>query len=168
VALVAPATVILTPWADGVAALTPWLARAQATCCTILYSATLAPFFDQLIAWRQAGTVRWRGIFDHSQAAGRAEAAELARLVAAGYRDGVDFLIGTSPAHHALNHLKAAWLDGRWVWDGSWNYSTAATAETNTITLWDAPALAALYQRAFDAAWAWVLAHEPAYQTLSG
>lgn len=158
------ATVLLTPWQDGQAALRPWLAQAQRTCRTMLYSATLAPFFDQLIAWRRARTVQWRGIFDHSEVPVRAEAAQLARLTAAGYRDGVDFLIGTSPAHRALNHLKAAWLDGRWVWDGSWNYSEAADAETNTITLWDAPALAAAYEAVFAATWTWIQQHEPAYQ----
>src|SRR5260221_14768765 len=54
-------------------------------------------------------------ILDHSQEAGRAEGAEVAKLVAA----GVPLLVGTSPVHRQILHAKFTVGDSTAVEDGS-------------------------------------------------
>lgn len=160
----APATYLITPFQDGTRALQGFLGQITTTAHSMTYGTTLAPFFDTLIAWRQHRGPAWRGIFDHTQAMGTTERAQIQRLVDAGYVDGRDFVIGTSPEHHQINHLKAMWGDGEWVWHGSWNYSVSANAQYNSIEIVQSAELAALFQQAFDFAWDWIVAHEPQYQ----
>src|SRR5260221_10723699 len=61
-------------------------------------------------------------ILDHSQEAGRAEGAEVAKLVAA----GVPLLVGTSPVHRQILHAKFTVVDSTAVEYGSWKHSLSA------------------------------------------
>ena len=163
-------TRIITPYADGLKAFEAFLAGAAAPGAklrTMIYGCTLQPFFDALIeAHRCSADVRV--IFDHTQAAGRAEAPQIERLRAAGLVDGEHFLIGTSPVHHQIVHLKATviWTpDGKvGVEDGSWNYSASASQQMNDLCFTASAGLAEYYAQAFDRLWAWVQANEPQYQ----
>lgn len=99
-------------------------------------------------------------IFDHSQAEGKAEAAEIAKLQAA----GVPFLIGTSSRGGQLLHLKATVVDERRVEAGSWNYSESASDQLNDLTIVDDERLAHFYLLAHDIVRAFILRHERIFQ----
>ena len=162
-------TRVITPFADGLKAFETFLSGAavpNAKLRTMIYGCTLQPFFDAVIAAHRAGADVGI-IFDHTQAAGRAEAPQIAKLKAAGLVDGQHYLIGTSPEHHQIVHLKATviWTpDGRaGVEDGSWNYSPSASLQMNDLCFTESADLGAYYLKAFDALWDWVKAHEPQY-----
>ena len=164
-------TRIITPFADGLKAFEAFLGGAAvkgAKLRTMIYGCTLQPFFDGIIAAHQAGADVGI-IFDHTQAAGRAEAPQIERLKAADLVDGQHFLIGTSPEHHQIVHLKATVIwspDGRvGVECGSFNYSPSASLQINDLCFVESAALGAYYEKAFDLLWAWVKQHEPQYQT---
>lgn len=162
-----PATYLITPFQDGARAYLAFLQQAQHTIRIMAYGFTLRAVVDLILTKKQAG-VHCRLLLDHTQAMGHAEKPELERLVAGGFVDGVDFLIGTSPEHHALNHLKATWIDDAHVWQGSWNTSISANQQLNSIEIVTAPELATTFNQVFDFAWQWVQTHEAAYQTLHG
>lgn len=162
-----PATYLITPFQNGMQAYLAFLGQAQKTIRIMIYGFTLAAVVDCLIAKRQDG-VDVKLLLDHTQAMGHAEKPELERLVAAGFVDGRDFLIGTSPEHHAINHLKATWIDGQHVFHGSWNYSISASEQLNSIEVVTAPELAATFDQVWAFAWQWVQVHETQYQTLTG
>lgn len=164
-------TRIITPMADGLTAFRTFLsdaAQSGAKLRTMIYGCTLQPYFDALIAAHKAGC-DVGVIFDHTQAAGRAEAPQIERLKAAGLVDGGHFLIGTSPVHHQIVHLKATviWTpDGKTgIEDGSWNYSPSASLQMNDLCFTSSPHLGEYYSKAFDALWDWVKEHEPQYQS---
>ena len=164
-------TRVITPYADGLKPFQAFLAGAAvkgAKLRTMIYGCTLQPFFDAIIAAHQAGADVGI-IFDHTQSAGRAEAPEIERLKSAGLVDGQHFLIGTSPEHHQIVHLKATviWTpDGRvGIEDGSWNYSPSASLQMNDLCFTESAPLGAYYLQAFDKLWEWVKAHEPQYQS---
>ena len=163
-------TRLITPYADGLSAFEAFLAssaRPGARLRTMIYGCTLQPFFDALITAHTAGC-DVRVIFDHTQAAGKAEAPQIERLLEAGLVDGEQFLIGTSPVHHQIVHLKATVIrapDGKaMVEDGSWNYSVSASQQLNDLCFTESDALARYYEQAFDRLWDWVSAHELQYQ----
>ncbi len=160
-----PATYLVTPFQDGAKAYLAFLSQAKSRIRVMIYGFTLAPVVDALVAAKKAG-LDVKCIFDHTQAMGHAEKPEIERLVAGGFKDGQDFLIGTSPEHHAINHLKATWIDGTAVFHGSWNYSVSATQEYNSIEIVPSPDLAATFDKVFDFAWQWIQQNESAYQTL--
>ena len=160
-----PSTYLLTPFQDGEAAYLAFLSQATRKVRMMIYAFTLDDVVQRLIALRGQG-LDVKCIFDRSQAGGRTERTELQRLVAAGFVDGKDFLVGTSPLHHEINHLKATWLDDKFVLHGSWNYSTSASAQYNSIEMVESPELAALFDQAFAFAWNWILQNESSYQTL--
>lgn len=164
-----PAQYLLTPFQQGAVVLGAFLQDAQARkpqrFRSMTYGTTLAAFFDAVVAMKKAG-IEWGGILDHTQAMGKAEKAQLERIVAAGMVDGADFLVGTSPEHHQINHLKACWDSDGYVLHGSWNYSASADAQYNVIEVTHSPEIAAAYDQAFDFAWAWIKTNEAAYQTL--
>ena len=166
-----PAQYLLTPFQRGSVVLEAFLkdvlTRRPQRFRSMTYGTTLAPFFDAVLAMKATGVIEWRGILDHTQAMGKAEKAQLERIVGAGVVDGTDFLIGTSPEHHEINHLKATWLDDSLVLHGSWNYSASASAQYNSLEIVDSPELAALLQQAFDFAWDWIKTNEAAYQTFT-
>ncbi len=163
-------TRLITPYADGLSAFEAFLASAAqpgTKLCTMIYGCTLQPFFDALIAAHTAGC-EVRVIFDHTQTAGKAEAPQIERLITAGLVDGEHFLIGTSPVHHQIVHLKATVIrtpDGKaMVEDGSWNYSVSASQQLNDLCFTESDALARYYEDAFDRLWDWVKTNEPQYQ----
>lgn len=161
-----PATYLLTPFQRGELVLQAFIARVKKRFRSMTYGTTLPVFFDGLVAMKEAG-VDVRCIFDHTQACGKAEKAHIEALVGAGFVDGKDFLIGTSPEHHAINHLKACWADDGYVLHGSWNYSASADQQYNSIEVVTSPELLTLFDKAFEFAWTWILANEEAYQTFS-
>ena len=162
-----PATYLITPFQDAAQAYSRFLDQARARLRIMIYGFTLAWVADLLVTKKRAG-VDVKLILDHSQAVGHCEAPVLQRLVAGGFVDGVDFLIGTSPDHHAINHLKATWIDEAYVWHGSWNYSLSANQQLNSIEIIASPELARTFDRVFTWSWDWVKTHEAGYQTLSG
>lgn len=114
---------------------------------------------DALIDQHNAG-VDVSLIFDHSQAQGKAEAPELAKLQAA----GVPFLIGTSWVEGQLLHAKVSVIDEEWVEDGSWNYSESASKQDNTFRVTHSPQLAHFYLRNWDICRAYIVHHESIFQ----
>lgn len=70
-------------------------------------------------------------IFDHTQAHGKAEVAQLDALTAA----GVDWIEGTSEAHRAIMHQKSMMVDAETVIYGSYNFSEGAAFEANTCSV---------------------------------
>lgn len=156
-------TRLVTPYADGIKAFSAFLASAKQKMRTMIYGATLPVFFDDLIAAKNRG-VDVKVIFDHTQSAGVAEHPQIERLIVAGWKDGVDFVIGTSPQAHQIIHIKATWIDDQWVEDGSLNYSPSAFKQINTITFSDWPEYAAYLDGIFKESWDWIVANEPQYQ----
>ena len=157
-------TRLVTPYQDAEKALAAFLGSAQHSIRTMIYGATLKPYFDALIAAKQKG-LDCKIIFDHTQAEGRAEKPEIERLVEAGYVDGHDFLIGTSPRQRQICHIKATWIDGTHVEDGSLNYSLSGLKEVNSLSISEWPEWAVYLDNVFDSLWSWILANEKAYQT---
>lgn len=157
-------TRLVTPYQDAQAAFRAFLASAEKSIRFMIYGATYQPFFDALIAAKRKG-VSVQGIFDHTQAEGCAEKPEIERLVAAGFVDGKDFLIGTSPDAHEICHIKATWIDSRHVEDGSLNYSPSGFKQIQTVAFTDWPEWAAYLDGVFAKTWAFILASESAYQT---
>ncbi|MCF8566929.1 phospholipase D-like domain-containing protein [Alicyclobacillus tolerans] len=156
-------TRLVTPYADGIKAFSAFLNTAKTKMRTMIYGATLGVFFDDLISAKKRG-VDVKVIFDHTQSAGHAERPQIERLLQAGWKDGEDFVIGTSPQAHQIIHIKATWIDSRWVEDGSLNYSPSAFKQINTVTFSDWPEYAAYLDGIFERSWNWILEHEPQYQ----
>lgn len=155
-------TRLVTPYADGTKAFSAFLGSAQHKIRTMIYGATLQVFFDDMIAAKKSG-IDCKIIFDHTQSAGHAERPEIDRLIAAGWVDGTDFLIGTSPEAGQIIHIKATWIDDTHVEDGSLNYSPSAFKQINTVTFSEWPDYAAYLNGIFDEAWAWIAAHDGRY-----
>lgn len=160
-------TRLVTPYQQVEKAFVAFLASAQTTIRTMIYSATLEPYFDALIAAKQKG-INVKIIFDHTQAEGHYEKPQIEKLVKAGFVDGKDFVIGTSPEAHEICHIKATWIDGTHVEDGSLNYSPSGLKEVNTVSFSDWPEWAEYLDGVFEDLWQWVLTHEPQYQTFKG
>jgi len=131
----------------------------------MIYGATLEAFFDDVLAARQRG-VDVKVIFDHEQSTGHTEHPMIQKLVDSGFVDGIDFVIGTSPEAGQIIHIKATWIDGRWVEDGSLNYSVSAFKQINTIGIMDWPEYALYLDNIFETQWKWILDHDQRYNTL--
>lgn len=160
-------TRLITPYADGLTAFSTFLDRVENKWRTIIYGDTHPVFFDKAIAFFKAGK-DFKAILDHTQSCGPSEKAQVQRLLDAGMKDGVDFVIGTSPEAHQIIHLKSTWLDDRWVEDGSLNYSPSALKQVNSICIMDWPEYAAyLNGNVFEPLWSWILANESQYQVVS-
>lgn len=166
-----PAQYLLTPFQQGHVALQAFLdnviARKPKAFRSMTYGTTLQPFFQSLDKMQRVG-IPWHGIFDHVQAMGRAEKKELEWLASRGLKDGHAFVLGTTPLHHAINHLKACWDSDGYVFNGSWNYSVSADSQYNVIEIVHSPEVASAYDAAFDFAWNWIQGHEGAYQVIEG
>lgn len=165
-----PLSMVISPFADPQAGMIAFLARAAvkgAKLRTMIYGCTWQPFFDALVTAKNAGA-DVKVIFDHTQACGPKEKARIEALVAAGFVDGEDFLIGTSPAQHQIVHLKrtAIWTpDGKAAVEfGSWNYSDSATKQLNDVTIVESQHIAAYTDMAFNYLWQWIKTHEAAMQ----
>lgn len=160
-------TRLVTPYQNVETAFLTFLGSAQRSIRTMIYGATLVPYFDALISAKKNG-IDVKAIFDHTQAEGHAEKPQIERLVAAGFQDGVDFVIGTSPEAHEICHIKATWVDGCHVEDGSLNYSPSGLKQVQTVAFTDWPEWATYLDGVFNQLFQWILAHEPQYQTFGG
>lgn len=156
-------TRIVTPYGDGITAFTAFLKSAQKKLRTMIYADTLEAYFDTVMELKKNG-VDIKIIFDHTQERGHYEHPQILKLIAAGWKDGVDFVVGTSPEAHQIIHIKATWIDGRFVEDGSLNYSPSAFKQINTVTFSDWPEYAEYLDDIFERQWQWILDHEPQYQ----
>src|SRR5260221_4512489 len=85
-------------------------------------------------------------ILDHSQEAGRAEGAEVAKLVAA----GVPLLVGTSPVHRQILHAKFTVVDSTAVEYGSWNYLLSGRQQSNDLHFSTSGGIAPPYLKDYD------------------
>lgn len=155
-------TRLITPYADGIKAFSAFLKSAEKKMRTMIYGATLQEYFDDILALKEKG-LDIKVIFDHTQSAGHAERPQIDRLIAAGWKDGVDFIIGTSPKAGQIIHIKATWIDDRFVEDGSLNYSPSAFKQINTISFSEHPEWVAYLNGIFEEAWTWIVAHDPQY-----
>lgn len=155
-------TRLVTPYADGIKAFSAFLGSAQKTMRTMIYGATLQVFFDDVIAAKKNG-IDVKCIFDHTQSAGVAEKPQIQRLLDAGWKDGQDFVIGTSPEAGQIIHIKATWIDGTHVEDGSLNYSPSAFKQINTVTFSEWPEYATYLDGIFKTSWDWIMANEARY-----
>ncbi len=164
-------TALSTPYDNPLIAFQKFLAKAaaQGACLrTIIYSDTLPQYFQGIEAAKKAGC-DVKVLFDHTQAEGKFEKEQIAALDAAGFKDGTDFLIGTSPDHREILHQKQTtiWAPGLTPTTllGSWNFSYSASKEVNNFVLIESAALAAQQKKLFDALWAFIQANEQEYQT---
>ena len=84
--------------------------------------------------------------------------AALGALVAAG-------VAVRATAAYAIHHDKVVVVDGRHVQTGSYNFSDAAESRNseNILVLWDAPDVAAAYQRHWQRNWETGVDYEPAF-----
>lgn len=165
-----PLSMVISPFVDPSQVMTDFLktaAQKGAKLRTMIYGCTWQPFYDALVAARNAGA-DVRVIFDHTQACGPKEKARIETLLSEGFVDGVDFLIGTSPIKHQIVHLKrtAIWTpDGiARVEFGSWNYSDSASSQLNDVTIIDSAHAANYTDLAFNNLWNWIETHEAAMQ----
>ncbi|MGH7485129.1 MAG: phospholipase D-like domain-containing protein, partial [Terriglobales bacterium] len=65
---------------------------------------------------------------------------------------GIDVVIGTSPHKHAIMHNKFSIADGEWVEDGSWNITSNADDQANTLNMniVPSPQRASLFRATWD------------------
>jgi phosphatidylserine/phosphatidylglycerophosphate/cardiolipin synthase-like enzyme len=156
-------TRLVTPYADGIKAFSTFLGTAKTKMRAMIYGATLPIFFDDLIAAKQRG-IDVKVIFDHTQSAGPAEHVQIERLITAGWVDGVDFVIGTSPEAGQIIHIKATWIDDLHVEDGSLNYSPSGFKQINTVTFTESAEWAAYLENIFNTAWEWITVNDQRFQ----
>lgn len=150
---------LFSPWDDTQQAFLDYIAATQKSLFIVIYGLHLPPLIDILLAKHAAG-VEIGLILDHTQAAGKAERGDVARLVAA----GVPLLIGTSPVHGQILHSKFAVRDEASVEFGSWNYSLSASQQSNTMTfISDAP-YAAAFLHHYHRLHAFILLHDMVMQ----
>ena len=159
-------TRLVTPYADGMKALSAFLQTAEKKIRTIIYADTLSVFFDDIVAAKKRG-LDIRIIFDHSQERGHYEHPHILKLIAEGWKDGVNFVVGTSPKDDQIVHLKSTWIDDRWVEDGSLNYSPSGFKQVNSVSISDWPEYAAYLDGVFEQLWTWILQNEKRYQEAS-
>jgi phosphatidylserine/phosphatidylglycerophosphate/cardiolipin synthase-like enzyme len=116
------------------------------------YSFTSAPLTDILIKEHAAG-VDVRLVLDKTEAAGKAEKVQLAKLTAA----GVPFEVGTSQHHRAM-HLKVMIVDRKSVMSGSYNFTATAKEQNNTFDITTDPERAAKFVGIWKEIWDWMAA----------
>ncbi len=114
-----------SPEQDTQSALIAFVNGARKELLVADYSFVCPPLTDALIARHRAG-VDVSLVLDRTQAAGRAEKAELLRLRAA----GVTYLVGTSSKHRIMHH-KFMVRDAASVLSGSYNFTSSAALENN-------------------------------------
>lgn len=119
------------------------------------YGYTLATLTDALVEAIGRG-VHVYCIFDHTQAGGHAEQAQLARLTAA----DVPWIEGTSPEHHQILHSKYTVVDGMTVLYGSYNFTESAGFQSNTCSVSSGRVYAAGFLAHWYRIFAFVASHE--------
>lgn len=156
-------TRLITPYADGMKAMSTFLGSAAQKMRTIIYADTLSIYYSDIASVKSRG-VDVKIIFDHSQSEGAYENPYIQQLLKQGWVDGTDFVIGTSPDSGQIVHLKSTWIDDRYVEDGSLNYSPSAFKQVNSISISDWPDYAAYLDEIFTYLWQWIVQNEPQYQ----
>ncbi len=125
-------TTYFAPYDSDIADLLVNLTKAeQHSIYMLIYGYTLALLTDALDDAAKRG-VHVYGIFDHTQAGGRAEQVQLDRLTAG----NVPWIEGTSSEHHAIIHDKYMVFGGVTVLQGSYNFSDSAAFQRNTCSLY--------------------------------
>lgn len=152
---------LFSPRDDTTGAFLALLRAAKQSALISIYGFTLAEAADVLIAKHQAG-VSVRILFDHTQACGPSERAQVARLAAA----GVPHWIGTSPKAGQILHSKVTVVDGVLTETGSWNYSASASKEFNTLVLAKDPQGGAKLTAYVETLIAWVQEHDARWQSV--
>ncbi len=151
--------VLFAPFDETAAEFLAFVGSATKSLAINIYGFHLPPLTDLLIAKHRAG-VMVSLILDHSQEAGRAEGAEVAKLVAA----GVPLLVGTSPVHRQILHAKFTVVDGTAVEYGSWNYSLSASQQSNDLHFTTSEEIAREYLKHHDTIRTFIVLHEMAMQ----
>lgn len=154
---------LITPYVDGVKALSAFLGSATTKMRTIIYADTLASYYDDVVSAKARG-IDVKIIFDHSQEQGAYENPHIRKLLDDGFVDGADFVIGTSPQAGQIIHLKSTWIDDRYVEDGSLNYSPSAFEQVNSVSIADWPEYAVYLDKIFEQLWQWIVQNELQYQ----
>lgn len=150
---------LVSPEDDTEQAFLDFLNSAQKSIYVMVFGWHLPAMTDLLIAKHKAG-LDVRLILDHSQATGKAEHDEIQKLIDA----GVPFIIGTSPSHGAIMHLKVTIVDGMRVEHGSWNYSTSAHYQANEMWFTESDKLAARFMETFAFLERFIIVHETRFQ----
>lgn len=151
---------LFAPFDDTAGEFLRFVNTAQHSIDVQIYGFHLPALTDTLIAKHKAG-VRVSLILDHTQEAGKAEASEVAKLLAA----GVPLLVGTSPVHRQILHSKFTVIDGESVEHGSWNYSLSASQQSNDMHFVEGSAeYAAAYLRHHDRIRSFITLHEMCLQ----
>lgn len=160
VSALANITMTLTPTGNGLAALSAYLASCKQRRRVIAYTATLPALFDALIGDHAAGR-DVKAIFDASEEKRvPSEAAQMARLTAAGLAVGRDYVLGTAPTKQIV-HMKAIIQDGATLALGSFNFTRLAEAEINDLLIIESGNLATFLEQQFALWWGWIVQHEP-------
>ena len=154
-----------SPFADTTSIFLDFIRSARKSVHIIDFGFHLPELTDLLIEkWEQGLDIGL--ILDHSQAQGKAEAEELAKLLRGGPTRGpVPFLISVSPRHGQLVHIKTTVVDERWVELGSWNYSLSAPDQVNDLVILDHVGLAHSRLLMFDVLRAFAVHHEHMFQS---
>ena len=118
------------------------------------YSFNMDAIVELLIDLKNKG-VDVQLVLDRSQAAGKTEKPEIAKLRAA----GIDMVIGTSDKHKIM-HNKFTVVDDEWVQSGSWNYTNAASDEDNFFDIEHSPTRAAQFTAYWQKMFDWIKANE--------
>lgn len=121
---------LFSPFDDTEGEFLKFINSAQHSVYCVIYGYHLPRLSDALIAKHAAG-LSVNLILDHSQERGRAEQQEVQRLVNA----GMGLLVGTSPVVGNIIHSKFTVIDEQSVEFGSWNYSTSASKQSNTVSI---------------------------------
>jgi phosphatidylserine/phosphatidylglycerophosphate/cardiolipin synthase-like enzyme len=138
---------IFTPYEDGTAAYISWLnINCHQSLYIIDFTFTSEPITEEYITLAHEG-ISVNIILDQLEYnAVKVEKSLVARLRAAGCK----VYITTSPVKHAICHSKYTICDLTQVSDGSFNYSSVADNQCNTINFSDDPGRAALFKENWD------------------
>jgi hypothetical protein len=120
-----------TPRQDGTQAYVEWAdKRCRQSLRFAIYTLTDPIVVDEWIELKTVHHSDVQGVVDLSESrAVDAEKELLAKLDAA----HIPYRIGHSPKGSGIMHNKYSACGGEWVQDGSWNYTTAANDQANTL-----------------------------------
>ncbi len=139
-----PVTIRFSPHAGAETLVVDTLRQARARVRIAIYGLTSAAIEAALADLARAGVpVALKS--DHTQSAGKAQAAGLERLQAAGVTVEVSRM-------SRLLHHKFAVVDGRWVITGSFNWTRGAEHRNReNVLVFDCPSLAAIFEAEWEA-----------------
>lgn len=128
-------TTTFAPYGKVEDAFLSFLGQAKRSIYLLAYELRTQAIVDLLIAKARAG-VEVHVIMDY-KACYKDPTAQIqeAPLVEAMRGAGVDVVVGTSPCSGQIMHIKAAVVDQKSVWDGSWNFTPTADFEANSVNV---------------------------------